>query len=112
MNKMIANFKLSHSGMTMVEVVVSTAIVALSALILAGAFGSSLNVVRRGVDSQSAGNSAFTAIEEQSATDGTSGQMRFEVGGQTYTVDGRFLGQSETENGVDVTFHSFEATEP
>jgi|GEM_PF-6077650 len=112
MNRLMKKLKRWRSGMTMVEVVVSVALIAVAALILSSAFGASLNVARRGVDSQSAGNSAFTAIEQQSAASGSTGSIAFSAGGKDYTVSGRYLSQTQTVNGVQVTFHSFEATGP
>lgn len=112
----IKKFIQFRSGMTMVEVVVSAAIIALAALILSSAFGSALKVLRRGADYQSAGNSAFTAIEGDNATNSEPGQkIHFKAGGKSYEVDGTIYSQEEPLNDVDVdgvTFFSFEPDEP
>ena len=112
MNKRLKKLTLSSAGMTMVEVMVSVTIIALAALLLFSAFSSSLNVVRRGVDYQSAGNSAFTAIEAEAAEEEEDGEMKFSAGGSNYSVDGVFLSQEETADEAAITLYSFEVEEP
>ncbi len=107
MSRLMKKMRLSRSGMTMVEVVVSALIMALAALILSSAFGSALKVLRRGADYQSAGNSAFTVIEGDTAT-GEDGDMTFNG---FPPVPGKFYSQEEEENGVVVKFYSFEPDE-
>lgn len=109
-------FGLLHSrgGMTLVEIIVAVLILGIATLVLMGAFGASMNLTRRGVDTQSAGNQAFAGIErgEAEAAPGAPDAVQFQPeGGTPIPVEGQYLMEEVEINGAKVTFYSFEAGE-
>lgn len=85
--------------MSLVEVIVATAIVALTAAMLLTAVGGVMNVARRGVDRQQAGDETYADLE-LGAGDASSATAVFRVGGQTYTAPGTVYETRDAETGV------------
>lgn len=98
-----------RGGMTLVEVIVAVAIIGLAALILSSAFGASMNLVRRGADSQSAGNQAFAQVEMTAVSDPGGVTITFEADGEPITVNGQYVEVTQTVKDSTVTFRAFES---
>lgn len=104
----------NRKGMTLVEVIVSFAIVAIAALIMASAFVAALAIVRRSTSHAQADQAAYGRLEQ--ATDGAQGlapnaEVYMTAGGKTITVKGRYIVEAAEEDGEEVEYSSFESME-
>ncbi len=102
----VPNLIKSKKGMTLVEIIVAFAIIALSALILVSAIGAAGNIMRRGADLETASNAAYEGAE--TATAGDSGAVSFSANGQTITVNGKYIKDEQDVNDVTKEYNYFE----
>lgn len=73
-----------RAGMTLIEVIVSVAILAMVCLIAATALLSAGNIIRRGADIKAEGQKAAANIEQQKATGGVDESQAILVGGYKF----------------------------
>lgn len=105
----LPQLKKESRGMTLVEVMVAVAILAIAALLLTTSFSGSFNLIQRGVDMASAGDQAFAEAEEGAGT-GSAGALEFNVGGRLESVEGSYVEYREGED-PKVSFWVFETGE-
>ena len=77
-------------GMTLVEAIVSIAIIATVALVIASAVSVNANMLRRGDDGREDINGAYADNAAALPADTQDGALGFTAGGNTFTVDGSF----------------------
>ena len=95
-------------GLTLVEVVVSMAIIAIVASFMLAVFGASFTLVRRGADLERFGDMAFSEAEASAGAAGGD-TLSFSAEGRTYDIPGAYGEYSYSEGEVTVRFMVFDA---
>lgn len=106
MKQLFSNLIKSRGGMTLVEIVVAFAIIALAALTLVAAIGTAGNIIRRGADLENASDSAYAGAEI--SEEATEGKVTFRSGGIDYEVEGNYLEGTKTVNDMEQTYRYFD----
>jgi type II secretory pathway pseudopilin PulG len=95
------------TGMSLIEIVVAFAIIALSALILLFAISTASSIIRRGADLDTASTNAYNEVEARA--NATPGAVSFVIDGQSYTVQGQYHKGEAVVNDVSQEYYYFEA---
>jgi len=96
-------------GFTLVEVILSVAIVALLALMVLTADRTAFAIFRRGAITGANAEQAYTKVE-QAIADGSGGSaatLSFRVGAVTYMVPGRYYSQTSDGDEPNLTMTAF-----
>lgn len=79
-----------NSGMTITEVVVALAVIALTSMLLLACFSSAMNMLGRSADRQSASDAAYAGVQSSSAAK-SGGSVTLVLEGKSYAVSGSFV---------------------
>ena len=104
--------KMNNKGMTLVEMIIGIALMAIAGIMLVTCFSSSAKIVNKATQFKLASASAAEAIELQSEDDGAvfsgkTDKVTFKVGTdqKEYTAEGEFL--TSTADDVGLTYTEF-----
>lgn len=97
----------NNKGMTLVEAIISIALVAVCALMLFTGFGSVSKIFIYSIDKENSSANAYAQLEQQNGT-GATGQVSFDVDGAAHSaVSGNYKTYTSADDG-GVSFTAFE----